>query len=81
MPAQHERELTMKAIMLISTLLLHPAKKEFDLPSLLVQSAHRDGRQVVAVGQEDEPLAGVGVAVADAAPGKFNVRRATPPLL
>ena len=51
----------------ISRCCFHPTKKQLDLPPLPVQGAHRDGIQIAAVGQEDQPLAGVGIPVADAA--------------
>lgn len=44
---------------------LDSANEEFGLPATLIQSAHRDCGEIGAVGEEDEQLAGLGVAVAD----------------
>src|ERR1035437_8442750 len=47
--------------------LLDPLEKQFHLPSAPVQGANGQRRQLKLVGQEHQVLAGLGIAIADAA--------------
>lgn len=46
--------------------LLDPLEKDFDLPALAINLGDGEGRQVEAIGQEDEELVGFGIAIGDA---------------
>ena len=48
-------------------MLFDPFEEQFDLPAAMIQLRNGQGRRGEVIGQKDQRLAGLGIAIADAA--------------